>query len=390
MRVIITVILAALLGIAIGFGVAAWRLHAAHWDGSPTLFTGPEGLTSSGGDGGLSKVEIAQTEYKFGTMDLNEEKTHDFVFSNRGDVPLVLKKGGSSCRCAVSSLDKEEIPPGASTKVKLKFKAKEVTGPYRQTALIYTNDPDRPEVTLTVSGEVTVAVRAEPAELVFTRIPAGQGATAEVRLFCQLSGPALEIPDFVYADKDISPYFDVQFQPIPIEQVRAVRHARSGVLMRVTVKPGLPQGRFHQTMLLRTNLESAPAVTVPVKGSVESDISVAGQGWDTEQGMVHLGTVSNQTGIERRLILITRGSHGKEAKFRPLRITPELLQVTVEKTTPLGNEASQTPLIIHIPKGTRPVSHLSAEQGGFGEIILETNLHKLPQFRILVRFAVAG
>jgi hypothetical protein len=115
-----------------------------------------------------------------------------------------------------------------------------------------------------------VGLRAEPEELVFTRIQAGESATGEVRLWCELPEAALEIPSVAFSDQELARFFDVQCQPIVGEQLHSDARARSGVLVRVRVKPGLPQGWFQQTMLLRTNVKSAPAVAVPIKGIVET------------------------------------------------------------------------------------------------------------------------
>ena len=73
------------------------------------------------------------------------------------------RRGGTSCRCTMSKLGQEKIPPGGSTKVTVTWKPIDKPGPYQQTAKILTNDPARPQVTLTISGRITAAVQLSPA-----------------------------------------------------------------------------------------------------------------------------------------------------------------------------------------------------------------------------------
>ena len=409
MRTCLAVFLAILVGVALGAGTAVLRVRSVAWDGGPegdspifadhawrmvpgksgqSPFEGPTPSTTAASG---PKVVVDREEFDFGSMDASEEGSHDFVLTNTGRSPLKLSSMKTSCRCTVSVLDKDEIAPGKSTKVALKWKAKEVVGAYRQTARISTNDPDRPVVSLTISGEITVAVRSDPPELVFSQIPPGEQASGEVRLWCHLAGPALEVLDFKLSDQDIAKYFAVEHTPLSSQRVQREKGAKSGVLLHVEVKPGLPQGPFQQTILLRTNLESNPAMVVPIKGQIGETITVAGPDWNRNRGVLNFGVVSRAAGAQRRLLLFVHGSHCNEVKFTPVRVVPDLIQVQVGETAMGGGSPiSQTPLIIQIPAGSRSISLLGPAEGELGEIVLKSTHPAVPQVRILVRFAVEG
>jgi hypothetical protein len=166
---------------------------------------------------------------------------------------------------------------------------------------------------------------------------------------------------------------------------------RSGYLVDVTVKPGLPLGGFRQTILVQTGLKSVPTVQIPLAGTVVGDISIVGQGWDEENGILTLGRVSSYQGAQRRLLLFTRGSLAKQVQFTLVRCDPDLLQVDQQKlkeTTTIGSgTVSQTPLVIRIPKGSRRAYYLGSD---LGEILIKTNHPDIPLLRIHVRFAVEG
>ena len=60
-----------------------------------------------------------------------------------------------------------------------------------------------------------------------------------------------------------------RFQP---EDLKDEPLAKSGVLVRVTVKPGLPQGPIRQKLVVQTNLASPAELTLPIQGTVGSEI----------------------------------------------------------------------------------------------------------------------
>ena len=104
-------------------------------------------------------------------MDSNGEMSHAFRFTNVGGSPLTLTKGPTTCRCTVSEIkDGPELKPGQSTDVAVEWKGRGIRGQYHQTAAIYTTDPSRQEVRLTISGRVAAAVWAEPSQVVFPHL----------------------------------------------------------------------------------------------------------------------------------------------------------------------------------------------------------------------------
>jgi len=97
-------------------------------------------------------------------METNATGRHEFVLANRGDRPPVLIRGNGSCGCCTCVYDVrlpelDQILPGTSAKVILEWSIKQCAGNFRQSEDLATNDPDRPEVTLEVSGRITPVVR---------------------------------------------------------------------------------------------------------------------------------------------------------------------------------------------------------------------------------------
>ncbi|MCE5302167.1 MAG: DUF1573 domain-containing protein [Planctomycetaceae bacterium] len=380
-------LLVILLGVALGFGVAQFRLRSAVWDpqsvqsveAPPQKNTGPS-----------PKVVVDRADFEFGTLDMTGRGVHDFVLTNRGDATLVLAKGETSCRCAVSELAHEKVLPGESTKVRLTWKPTDESGPYRQTAVILTNDPDRPRVTLTVSGEIVVAARFAPSSLVFSRLTPDQSTSGSVRLFGYAEEP-LRVLDQSWASADTASYFEANLQPLSDEEIKAEPNAHSGLLVRVTIKPGLPPGAVRQELVLKTNLKSASKQTLPIEGMVGGEIAVVGPGWNPNTNVLNLGQVPRHEGARRQLLLVVRGTNRKNVQFQVAEVTPATLKATLGPRREINHGAVvQFPLTISVPPDGPPANHLGSQQGRYGEVLLKTTHPNVPRVRILVRFAVEG
>jgi hypothetical protein len=387
MRTLLLVTFAVLIGVALGIGAATMRFRATPWNSKLDESVAPKPAAAAPTSGPSPKVVVDKTEYDFGAVDIESSGgSHDFVFTNKGDAPLSLTAGGTSCRCTMSKLADEKIAPGKSTKVTLTWKAIDKPGPYQQTAKITTNDPALPQVTLTVGGRVTAAMRFSPSELVFSRLAAGEKSTAESKWFCYLDTP-IKILGHKWANEATASYYDVAMRPLSAEELKEENGAKSGTLVTVTVKPGQPQGPIHQKLILQTNSPSSP--TLSIEGTIGSEIAVVGRGWDPDKGILNLGEVPRRTGLQRQLLLVVRGPLRKEVVFKPQPTSPSMLKVSIGKRTEINNGAVvQIPLTVEVPPGSPPANHLGSEQGCLGEINLETTHPHVPTLRILVRFAV--
>ncbi len=391
MRITLFSLAVILLGIALGVGRSVLRMGTAPWH--PDLVAGQDGnLPGQIGNpphgGPLPKVVAEQTDYDFGALDMTAKGSHDFILRNAGDAPLRLVSGGTSCRCTLSKLGQEEIPPGGSTKVTITWKPIDKAGPYKQTAKILTNDPARPRVTLSISGRITVALQLSPPELVLSGMSSGEASSASARLVCYLGQP-LRVTGQEWSEAATARYFEAAVRPLTPAELKEFPTAQSGSLVTVTVKAGLPQGPFRQNLRFQTNLASAPTMTLPVQGIIGSQIAVVGPGWDPDIGLLTLGAVPSRSGAKRRLMLVVRGPLRGQVAFKAVQVSPSLLRVSLgEKYEINHGVVVATSLMIEIPPGSPTVDHLGSEQGKLGEIILESTHPQVPKLRILVRFAV--
>jgi hypothetical protein len=242
---------------------------------------------------------------------------------------------------------------------------------------------------LTISGTITRALQAAPADLVFSRMTTNERATGESRLYCYADQP-LKVLGYELTDAVTAPSCRIAIRPLRAEELKENPLARSGALVSVTIGPGLPQGFFRQKLTLQTNIASSPTVTLIVEGTVGGEIGVVGPDWDSATGVLSIGAISGRDGATRRLFLVVRGPLHNQVTFKPARVAPEMLSVSVGRRSEINNAVAQTPLVIAIPPGSAAENHLGSDQGKLGEIILETTHPHVPKLRILVRFAVEG
>ncbi len=366
----LTVVIAVLLGL--GIGASSATLRARH-------------TTPLGG----AKVEVDVDAFDFGEMDSSKDGSHNFKFTNKGASPLQLAKGASSCRCTVGEIADSAVAPGQSTTVKITWKSKHYAGPFKQSVTINTNDPNRREVILTISGEYTEPIHFDADEVNFGQIVGNEPVTREARIFSKLSNLSQRILSHKLAEPDQAKFFQVDIRPLTADEMKNVHGMASGVAVKVTVKPGLPPGSFGQTILMQTNIPVMPELRLVLSGSMGKDISVAGNGWDDELGVLRFGPVKVGASVQRQLQLLARGAGAKNVRYNVVHVEPDFLKVKLgEPETVEGSRLSRTMLTIEIPARTAPAKYMGDDGDKPAEIDINTTSPEVNQLRIRVRFAV--
>ncbi len=100
------------------------------------------------------RIELSTTEIDFGTMGSGAVKKMPVEISNTGKSPLIIRRIDAACACAILSDLKEEIAPGETIKVMAQFDALYKHGNQRKTVILYTNDPNNPQITLFLKTKI--------------------------------------------------------------------------------------------------------------------------------------------------------------------------------------------------------------------------------------------
>jgi hypothetical protein len=201
----------------------------------------------------IPKVSVDREVFEFGMLDSQTPGNHDFVVSNVGKGILTITKVGSDCKCTKFDVEKSDLQPGQSTKVSMEWKATGGDGPFRHRGTIRTNDPERPSVDLTVTGQITTAIQPIPADGDFGTVNTGQPKTKTIRLLGYLpEGFRIEKHEFV--DSKSAQFFDLKLEKMTAEQLAAENRGESALQPDAEKKPPATEP---------SAAEKKPAVTEP-------------------------------------------------------------------------------------------------------------------------------
>lgn len=392
MKVWILVLASIVVGLAAA-GVSLWLEFSGVLDQFEPHSQAARKGVSAGGNSALESPRatvVGGTEYDFGVGQRDSTLTHEFVIKNEGLASLKLTKGATSCKCTLSDLAKQEIPPGQSATAKLEWKIKTLGKEFRQTAEIGTNDPILPTIVLAVHGRVVDVVRLDPPELVLTGVSSGSGGEAQFRLY-SYKAKDLAVVEKKFSNAELAPFFDAKFEPLTAEELQEDQDAVFGLRGTLMAKPGLPLGPLNQTLSLGTNVEGVQKLELSITGAVISDVSLVGpKNYLEEQGILKLGTVSATSGSETQMRLLVKGPQRHGVKVSVKEVDPDdVLAVTVGEPTEINNGAVfMYPVKIAVRQNSRPVDRLGSEKGKYGRITLETTHPYAKVIHMYVRFAV--
>lgn len=107
------------------------------------------------------KLILQQTSFDFGDIKQGDKVTHTFVLSNGGGDLLQITNVKASCGCTAAAPEKNELAPGESTNLNVTFNSAGRRGKQSKTVRIYSNDPENPEMLLSITGNVVLSTASD-------------------------------------------------------------------------------------------------------------------------------------------------------------------------------------------------------------------------------------
>jgi hypothetical protein len=329
------------------------------------------------------RLEAPETEHQFGIFDVGDKGTHSFTIRNRGDAPLELELLRTSCKCTLADIKNLSVAPGTETKVDLSWDAEEPTETFGHGARIRTNDPDRPEISLLVSGRVRAKMAIWPELVYFSDIPRGAERRHTVTLFSQAF-------DHVEVTKIESthPFVAAELTDDPPASLgeRVALFART---LRLTCRADRKVAPFHGTVRIHYTASGpfAPQVESPFEfhftGETVGDVSLHGR--QVVGKVLNFGPVAQSRGAKERVYLHVRDG---DLNLHPRidSIKPEFLKVRFDAPQRLSATMTRYPLEIEVPAGSPAATYSGTE---LGEVRLKTDHADYPSVRFQVALVVA-
>lgn len=343
--------------------------------------------------GNAPHAVVPETTFNFDKMETGAKARHAFPIRNDGKAPLTVEFLSHTCKCTKVELNGNEVEPGDLITIQPGDKGEALlewagvaAGPFRHGARFETNDPAHAELELNVEGEIVASTTLRPSLLSFGTVQIGQPATAEALVVAFLE-PEVKILSHEVVDAKLAEHVKIAVEPVAQDELP--EGAEAAVRIVATFEPGSTLGPFAGAVNLRTNLERAANLVLPIHGTVKGDISVlATSGWIESQGLLRMPPIDGAKGGASHLKIAIRGDHAAETQLSVKSVSPPELKASLGERTIIRENFIHVPLTVEIPAGTRPMIRNGDDQGGEGEVILATTHPVTPEVRLRVMFTV--
>jgi len=201
------------------------------------------------------RLAFSETAYDFGRVAQGVPVEHHFTFVNDGGGALSIIDLRAACDNQVTLVGGSEIAPHAGGAVHGRFDTDAVFGPQRRTITVYSNDPTRPAVLLTVAGEVVLDVVADPPQVYLGAVPPGVQVIREVALRTGSDAVRIGVPQ-------------VETPHLTLRLDDAVDGSAAAVLV-IGTAPDAPPGPFKTEVRVPTTSAQHPVVRIAVAGTID-------------------------------------------------------------------------------------------------------------------------
>ncbi|REJ67907.1 MAG: DUF1573 domain-containing protein [Planctomycetota bacterium] len=335
------------------------------------------------------KARVEADTLDFGIVEAGDGGVLTYVIHNDGEAPLVLKTGDSSCKCTVSKISKEQVPPGESSEIVVEYRTKVAKEKYRHGFSIKTNDRERPLLRFSLTGKVLPVLSFEPRNVSALLLTKGEPHAAEVRLL-YFRDTDLEIIDWRLNNRRTAKYFEVSTEPLREDELSDT-DAKSGFRFRIRVKPGLPVGDNRQELTVRTNKDRRDPARVAIFLRVHEAVSVFGtrvrSGWDWSTQSLTLKPEADGTASAERLVVQAMGEHRHETQYEVKEVVPAELDVSFgERQEQKGGKAIWTYLNVALPQEFDAGAAFAELPNRRGHVVLATTNPAQPEVRFEVSY----
>ena len=235
------------------------------------------------------KVTLPEEKKDVGTVAKGDLIKHAFVVKNTGTADLLITDVKPACGCTVSEYDKV-IKPGAEGKIGLTIETKQFAGPISKTALVLTNDPTTPQLTLHVSGYVKPYVEAHPYG--FFRLQALTGDSASSELILTSDDPA-----FAPAKVEV-PYKFLKYTLTEVpEKERVAGKGAKQWKLTLSNAPEAPEGLLGGYVKLQTGVKQQPEMELAISGYIKPTVTIT-------PGTVNFGNFDPKGETVRRNVMV--------------------------------------------------------------------------------------
>jgi hypothetical protein len=275
------------------------------------------------------KLVLVEDKKDIGTVPKGEMIRAAFVLKNEGKADLHITDVKPSCGCTAPEYDKT-IKPGGEGKIVLNVDTKTFQGPISKSALILTDDPEKPQITVFVVANVKPYVETLPVGFFRLQALTGEVATSELIL-------ASDEADFKPTKVETpNAYIKATLAPAADAEKVAGKGARQWKVT-VTTTPEAPEGLLGGYVKVATGAAKQPELSLAISGYIKPTLSITPLS-------VNFGNFEPKTDPVKRTVTIINNNLKNEA----FQVTKAESSVPGVKTEVVMADKSRAQVIISV------------------------------------------
>ncbi|MGA1236646.1 MAG: DUF1573 domain-containing protein [Limisphaerales bacterium] len=151
------------------------------WTSTPLLLLLLAGTRLSAADAPTPAIQFEEQNFDFGRVKAGDVVDHRFDFKNSGSAPLEITKVTTACGCTAPGEWDKLVQPGQTGGIPIKFYSGSFSGDVKKSITVLSNDPQNPNITLSIQADVWSPIEITPRSLVFQYDPgAAEGEEKEI------------------------------------------------------------------------------------------------------------------------------------------------------------------------------------------------------------------
>jgi hypothetical protein len=267
---------------------------------APAVVTEAKAAPAAKTDGSQPKAVPAEEAKNVGTVAKGDAIEYSFKVRNEGKADLLINDVKPSCGCTIGKFDKV-IKPGEEGKITLTIDTKTFSGPISKTAVVLTNDPVKPQFSLSLAAYVKPYVEVVPWGFFRIQGLVGEELTSDLIL-------GSDEPDFKPVKVEVpQSYLSATFAPATEkERIEGKGKTQWKVILKAdkTAPSGIPGGEVK----VITGIAKQPELMIKVSGIINESVGVL-------PSQVTFGTFDPKSGgITREIDVINRNPKNEAFK----------------------------------------------------------------------------
>lgn len=231
-------------------------------------------------------TSFSKTMHRFGKVFAGQKLEHEYRFKNTGDAPLKLLGINTSCGCTiVDTVVGQEIAPGKSSTVKVKFDTTDFKDTVSKSVVVMTNEKIKNSHILSFTANIVTRYKVDPPVLNFGQTHYDKQPLVQEVTITPKTGAKLTVEKINYPQNKLS-----IIQTVGID---------GSLKLSVSLKERVKAGFFKEDIKLKIKDSVLPSLIIPVTASIQGPIRIPSKN-------IELGSIKSSKGLEKEINFVSQ------------------------------------------------------------------------------------